>query len=205
MSNASAAWIAMNDFAQKHSRATLLLLKAAHDYAEARCLLLNGLFGGLAIGAQTIEKLLKAYLLLHNPTRNVRGFLHSIESLLKEADSLYPQLTLSKYAPLTKRFAAHYATRYPDDPNASTSMSTAELSELDEFVIFLNENLPCPRNVKYKSGLYALITFSLSQGATITSWEHWIKTGNQALDPLVARINSDWKAVLTELYPDRQW
>jgi hypothetical protein len=194
----------MDDFTRKHSRATLLLLKAAHDYAEARCLLLNGLFGGLAIGAQTIEKLLKAYLLFHDPTRDVKRLSHSLERLLKEADSLEPQLRLSRYDSLVKKFAAHYATRYPDDPAGSTSMTTADLLELDEMVVFLNENLPCPRNVKYRTGMYALITFSLGPGATVTPWERWIKENNRSLAPLVQRINSEQTAVLREIHPNLQ-
>src|ERR1039458_4616535 len=88
----SAAWLDMNDYCRKHSRATLLLLSAAHDYASARCLLLNGLFGGLVFGAQTIEKLLKAYILFIDPGREVKkAFSHSLTKLLQETESLYPQ------------------------------------------------------------------------------------------------------------------
>lgn len=204
--SASAAWVDLNDYCRKHSRATLLLLTAAHDYASARCLLLNGLFGGLVFGAQTIEKLLKAYILFADPSREVKkAFSHSLTKLLQEAASLYPQLSFSKYAPLVQKFSGHYATRYPDDPAASKSMTTADLFELDEFVIFLNENLPCPRNVKYRTGLYALITFSLGPARTVTPWEQWIKAGNQSLAALVPRINADHVAVLTDLYPDQKW
>ena len=90
--SASAAWVDLNDYCRKHSRATLLLLTAAHDYASARCLLLNGLFGGLVFGAQTIEKLLKAYILFADPSREVKkAFSHSLTKLLQEAASLYPQ------------------------------------------------------------------------------------------------------------------
>ena len=204
--SASAAWVDMNDYCREHSRATLLLLTAAHDYASARCLLLNGLFGGLVFGAQAIEKLLKAYILFIDPGREVKkAFSHSLTKLLQEADSLSPQLGLSKYGPLVQKFSGHYATRYPDDPAASKSMTTADLFELDEFVIFLNENLPCPRNVKYRTGLYALITFSLGPARTVTPWEQWIKARNQSLAPLVPLINADHVAVLTELYPNQQW
>lgn len=202
----SAAWAEMNDYGRKHSRATLLLLAAAHDYASARCLLLNGLFGGLVFGAQAIEKLLKAYILLIDPSREVKkSFRHSLMKLLTEAASLCPQLDFVEYTPLVQKFTGHYATRYPDDPAASKSMTTAELIELDEFVIFLNENLPCPRNVKYKTGVYALITFSLGPARTVTPWEQWIKANNQSLAPLVPRINADHVAMLTELYPNQQW
>ena len=203
---APAAWVDMNDYCRKHSKATLLLLTAAHDYASARCLLLNGLFGGLVFGAQAIEKFLKAYILFIDPSLDVKkSFGHSMTKLLQQADLLCPQLGFSKYAPLVQRFSGHYATRYPDDPAASKSRTTADLLELDEFVIFLNENLPCPRNVKYRTGLYALITFSLGPARTVTPLEQWIKAGNQSLAVLVPRINADHVAVLTDLYPDQQW
>jgi hypothetical protein len=203
--SASAAWVDMNDYCRKHSKATLLLLAAAHDYASARCLLLNGLFGGLVFGAQAIEKLLKAYILFIDPNREVKkAFSHSLPRLLQEADSLYPHSGFSKYASLVQKFAGHYAARYPDDPAASKLMTTADLFELDESVIFLNENLPCPRNVKYRTGLYALITLSLGPGSTVTPWEQWIKAGNQSLAPLIPRINVDHVAVLTDLYPNQQ-
>lgn len=202
----SAAWVDVDDYARKHSRATLLLLTAAHGYASARCLLLNGLCGGLVLGAQAIEKLLKAYLLFIDPKREVkRAFSHSLMKLLEEAASLCPQLDSLKYGPLVQKFAGHYATRYPDDSAASKSMSTADLCELDEFVIFLNENLPCPRNVKYRTGLYGALTFSLGPARTVPPWEHWIKASNQSLAPLLTRINGDHATVLTDLYPNQQW
>lgn len=202
----SVAWVEMDSYCRKHSRATLLLLTAAHDYASARCLLLNGLFGGLVFGAQSLEKLFKAYILFIDPSREVKkAFSHSLTKLLQETDTICPSLGLSKYTSLVQKFSGHYATRYPDDPAGSKSMTTADLFELDEFVIFLNENLPCPRNVKYRTGLYALITFSLGPGGTVTPWEQWIKVGNQFLAPLVARINADHLAVLADLYPNQQW
>ena len=202
----SAAMVEMDSYARRHSGATLLLLTAAHDYAAARCLLLNGLFGGLVLGAQAIEKLLKAYILFADPRREVKkAFRHSLTKLLQETDKLYPHLCFSEQAPLVQKFSGHYAARYPDDPAASKSMTTADLFELDEFVIFLNENLPCPRNVKYRSGLYALITFSLGLGNSVTQWEEWVKAANQPLAPLLPRINSDYALVLTDLYPNQQW
>src|ERR1039458_2286514 len=98
--SASAAWVDMNDYCRKHSRATLLLLTAAHDYASARCLLLNGLFGGLVFGAQAIETFLKAYILFIDPSLDVKkAFSHSLTKLLQQADLLCPKLGFSKYAP----------------------------------------------------------------------------------------------------------
>jgi hypothetical protein len=53
----SAAFAAMQQFCAANSDAIGLLHTAAHDYAAARCLLINGLVsGGLVMGSQAIEK-----------------------------------------------------------------------------------------------------------------------------------------------------
>jgi HEPN domain-containing protein len=197
----SAAFLALRSFCEEHSSATRLLLVAAQDYAAARCLLQNGLLTGLVLGAQAIEKFLKAYLLFKNPDCAVRRLSHSLPRLLREASALFPELPLAEFAPLADKFGRHYATRYPDNPDASTSMTSADLIELDTFVVFLNENMPCPRHVKFRSGLYALITFSLGYQAAVPPTERWIKINNKALAPLWPRIASDYAAVLRELYP----
>lgn len=57
----SAAFRELMRYANERSAATLLLRVAAHDYAAARCRLFNGTFEGLVLGAQAIEKTLKAY------------------------------------------------------------------------------------------------------------------------------------------------
>ena len=126
---------------------------------------------------------------------------HSLSKLLEEVDTLFPGLALARFAPLVEKFGRHYAIRYPDNPDASKSMTTADRLELDELVIFLNENLPCPQNVKYRTGLYALITFSLGPQRTVTPLELWIKSDNRLLLPLLPRINSDQAEVIAELYP----
>jgi len=191
-------------FSRSHASATRLLYVATQDYSAARCLALNLLIPSLVMGAQAAEKFLKSYLLLVNPSRNVRGLNHSLSRLLDEVDSHAPSLGFSRYRPLLERFERHYGTRYPDNANASTSMTTADIRELDEFIILLNENLPCPFNVRYRSGLYAAITFSLQHGAVITPTERWIKEGNAALAPLLPRIAADYHAVMTALYPPIQ-
>jgi hypothetical protein len=194
---------AMHQFCVANSKATTLLLTAAHDYASARCLLLNGLVsGGLAAGAQTVEKFLKAYILFKNPAQDVWKFQHSLTNLLRVADQPSPSLGLSKFSTFTDRFGRHYRSRYPDNADASTSMSSEEIFELDEFIMFINDNMPCPFEVKYRTGLYALITFSL-HGETVTPWEKWIKHLNRALAPRWPQIEADFRAVLKNLYPDR--
>jgi HEPN domain-containing protein len=185
---ASAAFQELMRFGKEHSRATLLLRVAAHDYAAARCLLFNGMFEGLVMGAQAIEKCLKAYLILDDPQRQVKALQHSPPKLLTEASVLFPRLSLQNFAPLVEKFRRHY-------------QATADLRELDKIIIFLTENMPCPHIVKYLAGIYPLITFSLGYNGTVTTWESWIKNDNHALLPLLPRIASEHEAVMKAPLP----
>jgi hypothetical protein len=105
------------------------------------------------------------------------------------------------FIPAAEKFNRHYLARYPDNPDASTTMTTADMFELDELDVPLNENLPCPITVKYRAGLYAAITFSLNPLATVTPIDHWIKINNCALGPLLLRIEQKYNAVMKELCP----
>jgi len=138
---------------------------------------------------------------LVDPTRKVKALRHSLPALLTEVSALFPDLPLSTFAPVIEKFRKHYQTRYPDNPDRSTTMSSADVFELDGFIVLLNENLPCPRNVQYRTGFYAAITFSLGFKATVTPTELWIKDRNSALAPLWPRIKEDYSVVMKELYP----
>jgi HEPN domain-containing protein len=187
-------------FARANSKATQLLMTAAHDYAAARCLLLNGLFAGLPMGAQAIEKFLKAFILLKNPEAQVKGFGHDIPRLLGEADGLMPTLSLSKFSALAGRLNQLYTTRYPDNPNHPQTQDTGEIFYIDELVVYLNENLPCPKNVKYRTGLYTLVLGSKNL-TTTPPWETWIKNRNKALADQWPKIEADYLAIMADLYP----
>ena len=54
------------EFSRKNQDAMMMFMKAGEDYLESRCLLLNNLMGGLALASQSIEKLLKTFILLEN-------------------------------------------------------------------------------------------------------------------------------------------
>ena len=119
------------DFCRHHRPATLLLNSMTSDYAASRCLLILGHFPGLVLGAQAIEKILKSYLLFHNPELKVRGLGHSLPNILQKAATIFPQMDLRRFLPLVNRFKEHYQARYPDNPDASSSMTTGELIELE--------------------------------------------------------------------------
>lgn len=183
----------------KHASAGKLLHVATNDYAAARCLASNLLMHSLIMGAQAAEKYLKAYLLIVDPARQVRSMSHSLSKLLHEVDLVAPAIGFNRFQPLLERFERHYRIRYPDDPSGSTTMTTADIAELDGFVIELNENLPCPFNYKNRIGLYGAITFSLGHGGTVTPTEHWIKLRNAALAPLLPRVAADHEKVMDAL------
>jgi len=201
-SESSAAYRELTQFFANHSSATVLLRVGALDYAAARCVLLNGMFEGLVLGAQAIEKTLKSYLLLNDPKRSVKALSHSLPRLLHETTTLFPHLPVQRFAPLVEKFRAYYQTRYPDNPDAAKDKTTGDVRGLDELIIFLSENMPCPYHVKYRAGIYPLITASIDLGRSeITSYERWIKYDNHALLPLLPRINSEHRAVMRALYP----
>ncbi len=190
-----------NEFARANQKAMLLLRTAAHDYAAARCLLLNGLFSGLPLGAEAIEKFLKATILFADPGKAVDK-IHDLPSLLVQAECLLPILKPLSLGAIASEFFEYYKTRYPDNPNQPSHRSTGKFHELDTMVIGLNINLPCPRNVKMRSGFFAEVTNSLNHPKSASQIEHWIRHDNLALAPHWTSIECDYFEAMTELYPD---
>ncbi|MES2390017.1 MAG: HEPN domain-containing protein [Acidobacteriota bacterium] len=190
----------LNDFCRTYSKATWMLKIAADDYASARCLILSGLLGGLILGSQALEKLLKAYLLFHDRETPVKRLSHSLTRLLRSVRETYPTLSLDQFEEVASRFERHYEARYPDNPNSLASKTGLEINDLDRFVIYLNENLPCPKNVRFRTGLYAIVTSSFELDV-MPPWEFWIKTQNEELARLLPQISSEYVAVLEEIHP----
>ena len=84
----------------------------------------------------------------------------------------------------------------------SKNLGFVDGHELDEFIMFLNDALPMPLEAKYRTGLYALVTFSLN-GRAFPPWETWIKHMNHALAPRWPQIEADFRTVLKNLHPDQ--
>ena len=188
-------------FARKNQLAMLFLMVATDDYAGARCCISNSLLVGLVLGAQAVEKYLKAFILFKNPLENVKGKRHKISELAKTASTCCPSFSLEKYAEFIKRLEQHYETRYPDNPNASENISSSEIDELDQLVIFINEQMELPLEVKYRSYFYAMVNSSMSHSVPYPI-EVWIKTNNKALIPLLPSIESKYLAIKNHLYPN---
>lgn len=192
---------AVETFARQNKLAMQFLMVATDEYAAARCCLFNGLLSGLVLGAQAVEKYLKAFILFRDSTKNVRKLSHKISSLANQASSLDSSFSSSQYAQLITKLEQHYNTRYPDNLDASKHMSSSEIDELDQFVIFINEKMGVPLEVKYRSGFYAQINSSLERSVLFPT-ERWIKENNKALIPLLPSIQSQYLAVRNHLYPN---
>ena len=189
-------------YCEANSKATLLLRTATSDYAGTRCLMINGLWAGFSLGAQSIEKYLKATLLLADPSIKVRKLSHNLVELLTESEYRVSEIAKLGLQPVAQRFERYYQTRYPDNPNQPQGMDTIELHELDRFVIGIYTCLPCPRNVKFRTGLYAEITFSLNKNSpNMTHNERWIKERNASLAAIWPDIAAQYPLVMQELYP----
>lgn len=182
------------DYAYQNQKAMLMIHNAVTDYAAARCLLLNGLFPGLVLGAQAVEKYLKGSILFIDTNKNTRNLSHKLIELKNELQEL-SQISLEQFVPFLERLEKHYLTRYPDNKDKSTSMSTGELHELDELIIYLNENLAIPEEVKFRSGLYVeMLDTRLTNG-------EWLVISNEAFEKIQDRLASKYRDIEMRMYP----
>ena len=174
--------VQVNQFARENLKAMEFLNIATQDYIAARCCLINGLFSGLVLSAQAVEKYLKAYNLFLTPSKNTRKLSHKVQDLAAEIYSLDPGLELSPHRELIKRLEAHYQTRYPDNLGASTSQSTGEIHEIDTLIILVNKQMPIPLEVKLRSGLYSRLFHGKARGYDSgCNDEYWLLRDNRAL------------------------
>jgi HEPN domain-containing protein len=188
------------DFARSNQKAMGFFMAATGDYAAARCCLINGLFSGLVLSAQAVEKLLKGYLLVKKPEIDARKISHNLPELLTQVMEADSSLDLSKFQPLIVRLKQHYQTRYPDNSDASTSMSTGEMIEIDELIFYINQNLPVPDEIKFRSGIYGAILWSKVNGY-VSGEERWIKENNQAIQSELKNLELRFDQVMKHVYP----
>jgi hypothetical protein len=67
------------EFNRSHALAGEFLRFATDDYLACRVCLLNGLFPGLRLGAEAIEKYLKGFVLYADPSHK-KKYLHNIKT-----------------------------------------------------------------------------------------------------------------------------
>lgn len=189
-----------NKYASDHLNALQMIDNAVQDYISARCLLINGLFPGLVLAAQSVEKYFKGYILLLDRSKNTRKFSHNIIDLKDEVQRL-KDFGLDNYNNFLKRLEKHYLTRYPDNKNKSTFMSTDELLELDKLIIHLNENLPVPEEIKFRSGLYIRLFLHLENNLPKMLPEgYWATLHNEPLNNILDKLTAKYLQVKEHLY-----
>jgi HEPN domain-containing protein len=187
-----------DNFARQNRDGMGLYSEAADDYVAARCCLMNGLFTGLRLASESVEKLLKAHLLFLNPSENVRQFGHDIPKLGERLSELTGLQDSDSRKELLLRLKKHYDTRYPDNAVDLKSKSTGELREIDELVVELIEQMPIPAEVKFRSGLYVQLFITEMQPELATWWTppRWILSDNRALAPRLKALRQRCRAVL---------
>jgi HEPN domain len=136
---------------------------ASDDYIACRCCIINGLLSqGFILAEQALEKELKSILLLLNPKENIKLFgSHKIEPIIQRIQGLQ-DLGLTRFQKYGKRLSDIYElSRYPDnklkDKIDNWSISGHELEHIDEFFFYINERSPLPDEIKFRSGIYALV------------------------------------------------
>jgi len=176
---------------------------AVRDYTGCRCCLINGLLVGLVLGTQTVEKLLKAYIILLDTTQNPRRFAHRVIDLAHRAEALDRHLDISEFYPLFDRLEQYYQTRYHDNANQPNNMTTAELIEIDKLVICLNEHLPMPDEIKYRSGIYARLFISKERNLDPSMFpdEVWLTKQNESIANISDNLEKRYFEVKQHLYP----
>ena len=78
-------FVELLDFNRSNRKAVKFVEAATDDYVSCRCCLINGLFTGLILGAQAVEKYLKAFVLFQDPSIDVRSYNHQIKALISLA------------------------------------------------------------------------------------------------------------------------
>jgi hypothetical protein len=155
------------EYIRRNRDAMMLLFDSDTEYIACRCGLLRGHFPLLILASLAIEKYLKAYLLLKDPSqyplaRLKRKFGHKIPDLLKEAEKYEPGF--SHFCKTAAKWKANFEARYPDNADAAKNMSSSELKDIDEFVFFLYAHLPMSDTVKTRTKLFSTLLKSEPSG-----------------------------------------
>jgi hypothetical protein len=168
------------EFNRANLTAGQFITAATHDYVSCRCCLLNGLFSGLVLGAEAVEKYMKGFILYANPDFDVKQYNHRIRDLVSPLSNSNPSTELNQFGDLFDRLETYYKTRYPNNPGAATYRSTGELHTIDLFVLHIYDCLPIPEEAKFGNNGYFGLIF-LSKRGIFSPYEEWLKRENVAL------------------------
>ena len=186
------------EFNRANSEAVKFITAATDDYAACRCCLLNGLFPGLRLGAEAIEKYLKAFVLYADPSLKVKNYLHSIKDLVSVALSLESSFDAARFGQVIDRLETHYRHRYPNVPDFKHDASTSELVGIDEMVLQISECLPIPEVPKFRNYGYFFFV-CCSWLPSMDPYKKWLEQDNVALQRVRTSLLKRYRAVEEQL------
>lgn len=172
--------IELIEFNRIHVDAVKFMIAATDDYVACRCCLLNGLFPGLRLGAEAVEKYLKAFVLFANPSIDVKQYNHRIKTWASKASGLKPGFEPTQFSLIIDRLETHYRNRYPNVPNFKRNASSGELIGIDEFVLHICDSLPIPEVPKFRN--YGYFFFVFCPWNPAMPYRIWLERDNATLD-----------------------
>ena len=187
---------------QTHQMASLFLVHAGDDYAAARCLIMNGLAAGFPLGAQALEKIMKALLHFKVSTEVAnKERRHRLEKIFDQLKIYYPSVN-QVHRKLCLNFSKHYRWRYPDDEGQSKLMSGDEIRGLDSAFIHFLEAIPVSLEFRMR---HATFTAMLDLKRPILgNKKYYMTADNAAFNAVQAKWSKDFSDVYEYLYPDQE-
>ena len=190
--------IELIEFNRTHHGAGEFIIVATDDYVACRCCLLNGLFPGLRLGAEALEKYLKAFVLYADPSLDIRKYNHRIRDLASVASGLEPRFDAVQFRQVIDRLETHYRRRYPNVRDFGRDASTAELVGIDEVVLHVCEYLPIPEAPKFRN--YGYFFFVFCPWTPVKDpHKKWLEQDNVALQRAKASLAQRYQAVEEQL------
>jgi len=190
--------IELSEFNRTHRDAVEFAIAATDDYVACRCCLLNGLFPSLRLGAEAVEKYLKAFVLYGDSSLDIRKYNHRIKDLASVASNLEPGFNAVQFGQVIDRLETHYRHRYPNVPDFRRDASTAELVGIDEVVLHICESLPIPEVPKFRNYGYFFFVFC-PWTPPIDSHKKWLEQENVALQRVKTLLAQRYQAVEKQL------
>jgi hypothetical protein len=187
------------EFNRVHGGAAGFIMAATDDYIACRCCLLNGLFPGLRLGAEAVEKYLKAFILYRHPSVNVeKKYHHRIKKVASDASLLAPRFNALQFSQVFERLETHYRNRYPDVTNFTREASPAELVGIDEAVLHICECLPIPEVPKFRN--YGPFFFVCCNWIpSVPAYANWLEQGNLAIQRVKPLLLQRYRAMEKEI------
>lgn len=184
---------------EDHGRAIMMLYISAYDYLKCRCLYLNGFVDGFHLATTSLEKILKAYILIREPEADVKQHYHNLKKLFKLAfedrgANLYPD-----FPEHLIRANRYFGLRYREG-TSSKSLGPEDLESLDRLYIHFAMNFPLNGLQFYQTGLLGII-FHGSNTPEDNRHYKWLVTKNKYFTPgRIRREHLKYQNLLSDRY-----